>query len=346
MSRSRPRLVFHAGTHKTGTTAIQSAFRRWSDEGRLTGPVYPSPRRAFRMATDPIDHLRLVEAAARNRWRDRLRLRAFAADLRRRTRGGGTAFLSTEGAWSVTPPGHSHRDPARWWDGHGAVLRRLARSFRAFDLEFLLVLRRPETFAEALFSEAIVSAQATAPFETYIGHHPHRYAYGAQIALFRDIATTHAICYETARETGLLATVSAHLGMEAMPPVPSGEVLRQSLPKRAVEWLRREKAAGGLSRQAQQRRWRFGIEMADTPLFAGPPETFWPDAATRDAFIARSLDGFDAVRFPPAAPMAPPLRWLDKDQERATAAFAAWETRNAARLARRDAAGLRPFQPD
>lgn len=338
-------MVFHAGTHKTGTTAIQSAFRRWSDAGRLDGLVYPDPRIAFGLDRSPIDHLCVLRAAARHSWRDRLRLSLFAAGTRQRTGRTKTAFLSTERAWITATPDCSHRDTTRWWDGHRTVLERLPLIFGAFSFEFLLVVRRPETFAEALYSEAIVSSGSTTDFTAFIGRHAYRYQYAKQIELFRAIAPTRVVCYEIAKAEGLIGTVAAFLGHDAPPPMPSGAVVRPTLAPRAIEWLRREKASGDLTRRDRQRRWRFGIEMAGGPPFDGPVETFWPDEAARDAFMAAALRGFDAVRFPPPRTMAAPLRWSDADQRRATLAFVEWERANSDGLMQRERSDMRPFDP-
>lgn len=341
-SGPRPRLVFHVGSHKTGTTAIQRTLSAMRDDLPRRGLIYPDPGPAFGAKRPLFAHFAVIRAVANYDQPDRRRLARFADAARAAATDGGTVVLSAETAYRMPAdiPGTDTEDG--FWDARRVLLIRLREVFAAFDVSFLMWLRRPEALAEAQYAEAVAGGDMSEPFDAFLGQRPYRYAYRRQIDLFRSIAPLDVRIYETDRRTGLLAGLSAALDLSEPLPEPGGPT-RPSLPVRAIVWLQREKAARDPDRAAQDRMWRFALTEG-AAHFGGPPASLWRSEAARSAFARRSLDPVPELVFPPPPELPHPLAWTDRQQRDATAAFEAWEAANHADLAAREMRGMRPFE--
>lgn len=139
MSPSRPRLILHIGTHKTGTSALQATLDSARSELRLHGVLYPDTRRP--PWPELPKHCSVYHAAASDdpalqaRERDTL-LAEFDAS------GAHTLLISEEGL--------SEPDPR--------VAEFFAPLSAHFEIEVLCFLRRQDLFVEALFNQFVREA--------------------------------------------------------------------------------------------------------------------------------------------------------------------------------------------
>lgn len=342
MTHARPRLVFHVGSHKTGTTAMQRRFAAMRPELQRDGLLYPDLAPFFGGGASQPTHAAVVEAAIRQDAASRERLARFADHLADQAQDGATVFLSSETAYRLAADGIDWEDET-FWDARRRLLDRLASAFAAFDLSFLLCLRRPDGLAESHFAESAAATPACWPFDAFVQMKSYRYAYARQVALFRSVAPTRVLQYEAARRSGLMASACEAIGV---PPVGEPErLVRQSIAVRAQCWMQSAKAEGALSARDRDRRWLFALERRDDAPFDGGPTTLWPSAARRREFVATALTGFTELPFAPVEDeLPPPCHWDRADQHRADDMFRAWQTRHLPRLQTREKAGLRPFE--
>jgi hypothetical protein len=163
-AKPRRRLFLHAGLHKTGTTAIQTALAASADRLRQDGLLYPSVGRP-RMAGAECGHHNLAWELAGDRRFDPAfgtldeafaECAAFPGD----------AILSSEDFESVL--------------GSPRGLRRLAgdRRLRGIDLVGVIYLRDQVSYAEALFCELLrhgMHQDATAFCDAILRHGQFRF---------------------------------------------------------------------------------------------------------------------------------------------------------------------------
>lgn len=136
MLSHRPRLVLHIGTHKTGTSAIQSALARSRLLLRAAGVLYPRTDR------EPWPQLPKHCSV----WRASVSDDAAAAQAERqlvmdefRASGAHTLVLSEEGFSEPLPR------IAAWFAGWQDE----------FDIHIICLLRRQDLFAESLFNQFV-----------------------------------------------------------------------------------------------------------------------------------------------------------------------------------------------
>jgi hypothetical protein len=344
------RLILHVGTHKTGTTSIQEALLAHSRELADQGVVYPNaawsfggdPRRSTRAA-----HFAFAEALADPSDRSLPRLEAFRDRLARALAASKTVVVSAESMYRhilVTTKGRLSEDDKRAM--RASYVRRMAEFFDGFDPEVIVYFRRPDAFAESLYQEAAARAMVSHPFQRFVTQDAFRFDYAFQLELLRRHFPVHAFGFEAAAQDDLVDHFMAVLGAR----VDCGlgkTTLRASVPKRAAQWLvRHSKGARAThaSRRSHRHRWLFALQAGHKELFAAPRGAgFWSSNEERDAFLSRSLAGFDAVDFPPAASVIRLPAWSREDDQRVEAAFESWELRNRAQLLKRELGRIPPY---
>lgn len=345
------KILLHAGTHKTGTTTLQSALSAHRADLAGRGICYPDICDFF-----PVDparqhanaHFALANAVADFRPEDRARLADFTASLREAAERFDHVVLSAESLYrhvvkqAPEAPGADPRDAQRRL--RRRYVKRLARVFGGFDTEVVLYFRRVDRFAESLYAETVVTTDAAPDFAGFLAGEPFRFDYRFQTGLFARHFPLRTFGFEAAAQAGLVASFFRDNGLGAAPP--EEPPLRASVPPHAVLWIRRAKAEapGG---SARRRRWLFALQPEAAELFrAGTPASFWPDTATRDAFLAREESTLPGIAFPPPAPeAAPPCVWTDGMHAAAERAFLAWKQKNRDWIRAREAARKQPFMP-
>lgn len=321
VGRAAPsRLVLHVGTHKTGTTTLQKTFaanRDWLRRNDVRYPVFSDggdSHNAFGLAlAEPNPNMTgLAEALAA--WREPGATTLVSAEVFS-TR---IADQPQADFLAFTVPDHAERKRA--------YLDRLAALAEGFDeVEVLLVLRRPEDYAETLYSTCVLGAKVDCNFSTFLTATAPIYDYKAQVAAFRErfpavrVASYHALSRRL---------VEDFCGWAGLPLPPLRERYDNPTPDlRLVLWVQRQ-ALIERDRLRQRRRARFARYWNAASLL--PPldrATVWPSQEARDAFIAAATTPSEDF-FPQPAPFGRPVATLDSaEAARLEAAFQDWERR-------------------
>ena len=200
----RPRLILHAGLHKTGTSAIQTfahahAHALW--ERGLWYPTY-APIRDL----DLVSHNRLAHSIARTRKRsllDEEELGALTEHWRTHAEGR-DILVSAEALCRHTVP----MEAEDWAQGRDRYVERVARVLADFDVQPLLVLRRQNDLAHSSYIENIEKAKrrgkmSFADFRADLARHHLRYE--ENLGRFeRCFGDTRVLIYEDLRRDGSL----------------------------------------------------------------------------------------------------------------------------------------------
>lgn len=321
VGRAAPtRLVLHVGTHKTGTTTLQKTFaanRDWLRRHGLRYPVFSdggASHNAFGLAlAEPNPNMSGL-AEALGAWRQPGATTLVSAEVFS-TR---IADQPEADFLAFTVPGYAERKRA--------YLDRLAALGAGFDeVEVLLVLRRPEDYAEALYSTCVLGAKVDCDFATFLTATAPIYDYKAQVAAFRDRFPTVRVASYHDMSSRLVEGFCAWAGLP-LPPVR--ERYDNPTPDlRLVLWVQRQ-ALIERDPYLQRRRARFARYWNAAGLL--PPldrVTVWPSAEVRSAFIAAATVPSEDF-FPKPAPFGRPVATLsDEEAARLEAAFQDWEHR-------------------
>ena len=341
----RPKLILHAGSQKTGTTAIQYVLSEHRDRLRAQGIWYQAIADYFpmdRKLSRARAHFAFANAVADDTPKDRKRLARLLADAE--TSGASRVILSAESLYRLSAKSEAgakeKRNAKRM-----RFLARLAEVTAGFDTEVLLYLRRVDSFAASLYAETIVRTDRTWSFDEFLTSKDQRLGYRDKIDEFGAHFPVTVRSFETAAASGLLRSFCADAGIPDQ--LPEAETHRRaSMSNAGLLWLRRAKVAqGNMAAPERDRRWHFSLRPENADLFApGTPTSLWPDRATRDAFIARHQAGVTEIAFPaPPAEIAPPALWDDSQHQEAERRFAAWQSANAALIRRRERKRVPPY---
>lgn len=345
------RILLHVGTHKTGTTAIQQALLDAAPALRARGILYPNaawsfgghPGRSWGAA-----QFRFAAALADPEDRHARRLAAFRQRLSEGVRSHDKVVLSAESLYRhlLAPRGAALSEAERR-AAREAYVGRLADFFEGFEVEVVICFRRPDSFAESVYQEVAASTGSRMAFAAFLRRDAFRWDYAFQLGLLARHFPVRAFGFEAAAAEGPVEHFFRELGLGEPPPATGPH--RASVPKRAASWLLRHKAPGRPSaaeRRARRRRWLFALQEGHRPLFPAPPGAgFWRDARERDRFLAASLRGLDAVRFPdPPGDVRPLPPWTEAEDAAVEAAFRDWQARHRTRLLLRELRGQMPYE--
>ena len=341
---AKPRLLLHVGSHKTGTTTIQDALagnRPWLEDH---GVYYPNPKPYFFAKSDA--HHDLAHALAAPGGPDSARVRKFRDHLVEAARHHDRILLSAEPFFRHEIPSEEHGREARLAKRR-AYIARMADFFAPFDTEILLVLRRPDSFVESLYKNAVVSSPYTGGFDHYIRRGYFRLDYPTRIELFRERFPTITLrSYESGLKAGIVPAFFDMIGVPA-PEIADDAHLRRSLTNKATLWLDRSQAGGRLGKRDLNRRWHFALVPASEPVFGTKDRSgLWSSTESRDRFLRRSLGAMPTDFFPPVAELPPQATFTDAEHAAADDAFRAWERANLGYLRRRELLRVSPYRMD
>lgn len=311
----KPKLILHAGTHKTGTTAIQAFAARHRDALAARGVLYPDltpiglehnyPQHLFAHALAEKGKTQLSAADAMRA----AALWAEAAEAR-----GATVFLSSEPLYR-----YNLREPGDdWRAARGRYLDRLAEALSPFDVEAVLVFRRPDDYVRSLFQENVMRASRP-KWEDFPAFRAHalggalRYADNAALFAERFARLTCLIYEDLPRGPEFCPAFFAAIGIDARGLEPVG-VVRESLsPAETQAKIALNRTDFDPSRNGRVVKWLKAPKIAR--LIAGSlgagPFGIWEDAAARDAFLAAAAPEMERLRaqeFPDRATLFPPGR--------------------------------------
>lgn len=312
----RPRLVLHAGTHKTGTTAIQRVLKEHRRRLSKQGLVYPDARPFLGGSSEA--HHRFAHALTGIDPAATAAAGRFIAHVHSRTGPDRVALLSSEAVYRNVHGAKRWRtvEPEQYWARRRRYLEDLAETLDGFDVRILLFLRRPDDFAESFYKES-VSKGRREPFEDFLSSTMVLFEYDAQVEALRsafsdvDVRSYHA--------APVLPEFFGALGIDE-PPGAVERWERRSPDVRLVLWM--------LGRDPvdwkQQR--EFVLSRSGRETFPGPePATLWGSVQQRDAFLDR-FQGRYGREFFPAPPESLPqrARLTETDRERIDAAYRRW----------------------
>ena len=292
----RPRLILHAGTHKTGTTAIQKFAAGHRPALRASGLFYP--RLPVQGAEASNDHHSIGHAFAT--VPKKLSAQQAAALFGIWREGGAargeTTFVSTETVWRhvLTDRKVDARSlgAQEWMEGRRRYVGRLADALEGFEVETIVVFRDPVEFVRAVYAENIhagvrgLSQSFTARLEGLLRSVAR---YGENARLFAGaLGRVRCLEYDALRKGGLIPGFFRELG-HAVEDGGDRVVRRSMSPARAHAV---NIAKGFVPREATRAQVDAMIaapEVAgriDAYEEANPGADVWASGAERVAFIA------------------------------------------------------------
>lgn len=217
-SAAAPRLILHVGTHKTGTTSIQKVLADNRELLGRQGLIYPDGGAIFGRVRS--GHHRFSTSLSGIDPDGMNKARAFVANVRRSIDGRDTVLISAEQFYRHIQ-GHDwlhNYDRPDYWSLRRQYLQTVAGVLSDFDVEVLMVLREPESFARSLFHELRKTERWAGDFPTFLVHFAPWFEYDKQTELLKSVfASVRILSYEAACQAGLVATFFAAIGFQ-MPP--------------------------------------------------------------------------------------------------------------------------------
>nr|WP_325248014.1 hypothetical protein [Amylibacter sp.] len=347
------KVLIHVGSHKTGTTLVQSVLAGNRDALQARGVYYPKTYEFFgdkkSTALSANAHFELPKALALYTEQDRAELAAFKDHLHRIKSQYSTIVLSAETFYRMLPGTESFaqenlEEPASVKGKRSAVFRRLAELLDGFDTEIICYFRRPDSFAESMYAEGIVNGKSGRTFAEFLEFQKFRFDYGAQLATFGEFFPVRDFVFEDRIKGGLLDNVFADLGLGAA-FADDGLMNRASVPKPAVLWLQRCKLDARIPKRAFNARRLFAHLPENRVHFGGAARFgFWPSLAERDAFNTAALQNVPHMKFPPPPEtLATQCTWTDQQHRQTERLFKAWRKSEKSMIQQRRKARVKPF---
>lgn len=311
-----PKLILHAGTHKTGTTAIQAFAARNRAALLNRGLLYPS----YAPLTFPTQdgHHLFAHAIAQTPGCPSL------DDVRTLVRHWHAAASESDSTVLVSAEAlYRHRlgDGSTHQRRH-AYLRRVSEMLDAFDVELVLVFRRPDDFVRSMYQEHIASprtrrslpslhAWATAPDRFQLHYHE-----SAQI--FQSIfPKTRILLYEDLiGGNGLYENFFSSIGCD-ISGIPTPGRIRAGLP--ATHVVAKNYANSFLSGVHSHQKFLKWLESSEVShafdeAFGGTRFDLWRSHEERERFLESRAEDIEQLRrdfFPDRPSLFPPLRPQD-----------------------------------
>lgn len=183
-----PRLILHAGSHKTGTTSIQTVLADNRQHLRANAIFFPDGFRAY--PWPQVGHHAFSHGLTGVSLREKLRARMFVAAMRRERRPHETVLLSAEPIYRHQHGRGEHDyaiDPATYWSLRRRYLQTIRRALKGFDIEVLLYLRGRDRLAESWYWHRLREHGAQTPFPAFLDAFEPWFDYERQVALFREV---------------------------------------------------------------------------------------------------------------------------------------------------------------
>lgn len=348
---ARPRLILHAGSHKTGTTAIQFALSENRDHLEAAGVWYPPISDFFRVdprLSSARAHFAFARAVADFTPRDQKRLARLVAAIHDHARVCDRTILSAESMFRLTATPEPGGAKETHLDRRKRFLGRLATVTAGFDTEILLYLRRVDRYAASLYAESIVNTDQVWSFEDFVKSRGQIFGYRGQIDRFKKHFPVRVRSFEAVAGPDLLRAFCEDAGIPGDLP-ETGARRRPSVPNAAVLWLCAAKEDNPRMTSVERtRRWHFALLAENAELFEADARTsFWRTRAQRDAFIEKHQAGVTEIAFPaPEDTVAPRVTWSAAQQAEAERRFRAWHAANRAMLRKRERNRIPPHVLD
>lgn len=280
---NKPVLFIHAGSHKTGTTAIQQTLGAIRGELKRQGICWP------RLGSSPVHH-KFVQSLHDRGLLARLNAGWMTGRIRRQSQGCRATVLSSERLYRIgyilfgNEPQDSDANRRRRTE----VLGRLQALFAGdFDIRVILYLRRVDVFAESMYKELLFRKDYPGRylFARFLEQQDVLFRYDARIHEFEDClgpVSVHA--YDALKGAGVVPHFCSLIG--ATPPAPgaSNARIRRSASNAGAWFLLWLSEQRDLSPSDRRRILEFCLSDA-WPEPQGAPRSLWPSAASHSAFL-------------------------------------------------------------
>ncbi|MGH3474319.1 MAG: hypothetical protein ACRDOT_05320 [Aeromicrobium sp.] len=224
--RRRPRLVLHAGIHKTGTTSIQRMLKDSRDADRARGLFYPYPEKLTRA----MPHHRFAHGLASATATYASFSPRFVEYTQEQVRDGDLVVISSEPiyrhAWEMDWSRTTWHDDAAYWAARRRYLQNVARALKEFDVSVLLFLREKESFVASMAAERTNTGDWAGSGDDLAEQYPQLIEFDRQVELFNElVGPVTTVDYELAlQEGGSVVAFYRAIGFEPPPGATSMRV--------------------------------------------------------------------------------------------------------------------------
>lgn len=262
-----PKLYLHAGTHQTGTTALQNFANSHRNVLLARGLFYADYGRDSLPLKNA--HNQFAHAIVHGDRETQRRLTKIVEYWRSVSENEGVPVLvSAEALWRHTLPGLSSH-----WEGRSAYVGRLAELLEPFEVEVILVYRRPDDFARSMYQERVnYGLQRLPDFSDWLtlDHPVFEYSMNASAVCSPFGEGSHYIYEDLIRDDGLYVNFFSKFGV-SVDGLSLPKFTRRSLTpaetavknyanlyidspeegRRFIKWMRREKLTAEIDNSAK-----------------------------------------------------------------------------------------------
>lgn len=315
------KLILHVGSHKTGTTSIQSTLAENRDWLLERGFFYPNITQtnhshnefAHRLAvadTEEIDAIRkYISAIGANNSTTILSAEEFSARIV-----GNRQWRNLSGE--------------DYWPQRIEYLRRLKYCLQDYDdIKVFFCLRRSDEFAESLYATKLLSQKSdfSGSFEQFLQKVSGNFAYAQHVAAFTEsFPETDIKSFDE-----LVGDLVPNFFRWTSIPLPPGvNPVKKTTPNlKLVYWFYRWSETFADVNDGTRKLAKKFVKSADASgsVPPGEPATFWKNEHERSDFVAKSIAGLpvDFFQMKPVKDRVP-VHLNDADFNSITRAFNAW----------------------
>jgi hypothetical protein len=306
------KLYLHAGTHKTGTTAIQAFAAAHRAELLRQGLLYPSAAPLiYRIKRVQAHHWFAHALAEKSRVLRKIEdVQSYTEKwLKKAHKHDADVLISIEALYRHILGGGSYEIKRTRY------LERVADTLRNFDVTAVLVFRRPDVYMRSFYSHRVMHARRALPdFQNFVRKIPKGLRYHKNASLFRE-AFSEVLCltYEDLNGRGkFFSNFFTTMGVDASDLNGVG-VVRKSLS--APETLVKNFANQYLETRRNSKaflRWMRRPDVAGRirEYYGDGQYDLWPSHAARREFLDSRQEDIEKLRqdfFPGRDRLFPPL---------------------------------------
>jgi hypothetical protein len=306
-----PKLFLHSGTHKTGTTAIQSFASLHRVNLAKRGLIYPGYFPLVKRKQDA--HHWFAHALAEN---ENIPLPADSVPLlikrwlRKAQRKHAEVFVSAEALYRhIVGDGTYSEQRIRY-------LRLISKALDGFEVCVILVFRRPDNYIRSSYQERVMrSAHSISNFQRFFRRPPKGLEYHLNATLFKEtFPIVKCLIYEDlAASPNFFSRFFEVMNIDISGLDGVGVVRKSLSPVEtrvknfANEFLESRKAGKAFVE------WMRSPSVADciTQTYGTAEYSLWPSHAAREEFLASRADDLEKLRaefFPDRDRLFPPLK--------------------------------------
>lgn len=319
-----PRVLLHAGTHKTGTTSIQAVLSEHRKALRKQGLFYPDAKRF--LGGGHHAHHRLAHALVGIDPDAAAAAQRFLEHVRSTARPNETILFSSEAFYRHVSGVKNWRKVSEedYWPLRTRYMSQVAETLSDAAIGVLLFLRRPDSFAESLYHENVTKSLTKSTFYEWLRRTGPLFHYDAQVAAFSSAFASVEVCrYEDAVAKGLVETFFHRIGLSAP---AGGSWTRRSPDARIILWMH-DRRPGTWEQRREFAASPEAINVFDD--YGGT--TLWQATEDRAAFLERFDGAYGAGFFPPPSGDFRPAKLTGDDAMRIDAAWSRWQKRTGRR---------------